>query len=125
MPEHKKPRRDDTGGPRPIQMPGTRTVARCAQCGALVQSLTDQPVIEPAALCPQCKAALHSCRQCAYFDPDARYECRQPIPQRIAKKTDPNTCAYYAMRVIVEKETTSGPRAMDARQAFENLFKKK
>ena len=69
---------------------------------------------------------LHSCKQCTYFDPSSRFECTQPIPERIPRKDQRNDCTFYSMRVMVEKETSTpaAQRPNDARQAFENLFKK-
>jgi predicted RNA-binding Zn-ribbon protein involved in translation (DUF1610 family) len=116
-----KPVKKDTFGPRAIQMPGTRTVSRCSQCGTLLQSLS-----EPVGQCPKCGFELHSCKQCSYFDTSSRFECTQPIPERIPRKDQLNNCAFYSIRVMVEKETST-PKALrpnDARQAFENLFKK-
>jgi predicted RNA-binding Zn-ribbon protein involved in translation (DUF1610 family) len=116
-----KPVKKDTFGPRPIQMPGTRTVSRCSQCGTVLQATT-----EPVGQCPKCGFELHSCKQCTYFDPSSRFECTQPIPEPIPRKDARNQCTYYSMRVRVEKETsTPSPlRADDARKAFESLFKK-
>lgn len=116
-----RPAKKDTFGPRPLQMPGTRTVSRCSQCGTLLQNFT-----EPAGQCSKCGFELHSCKQCTYFDPSSRFECTQPIPERIARKDARNECMFYSIRVMVEKETsTSSPvRPDDARRAFENLFKK-
>jgi hypothetical protein len=117
-----RPVKKDTFGPRPIQMPGTRTVSRCAQCGTLLQSIVDSE-----GRCPKCGFELHSCKQCTYFDPSVRFECMQPIAERIPRKDERNQCTFYSMRVMVEKETStpSSLRPTDARQAFENLFKKK
>jgi predicted RNA-binding Zn-ribbon protein involved in translation (DUF1610 family) len=114
-------RKDNTFGPRPLNMPGTRTVSRCSQCGTLLQSITD-----PVGQCPKCGFELHSCKQCEYFDPSSRFECNQPIPERISPKDKRNDCSFYSMRVALEKETSSKgmARPNDARQAFENLFKK-
>jgi hypothetical protein len=86
--------------------------------------LTD--TADPAAQCPKCGFALHSCRQCTYFDTSSRFECSQQIPERIARKDAPNECTFYSMRVRVEKETSTpiAAKPQDARQAFENLFKK-
>jgi hypothetical protein len=114
-----RPNRDNTYGPRPLNMPGTRTVSRCAQCGKVVNM-----VGELAAACT-CGFALHSCKQCAHFDPASRFECRQTILERVPKKDVVNTCGVFLLKTSVEKETTSsGNRANDARRAFENLFKK-
>jgi predicted RNA-binding Zn-ribbon protein involved in translation (DUF1610 family) len=114
------PKRDNTFGPRPLQMAATRTVSRCAQCGTVLQAFT-----EPVGQCPKCGFELHSCKQCTNFDPASRFECTQPIPEQIPRKDTKNECKFYSMRVMVEKETSaSAARVDDARKAFENLFKK-
>lgn len=113
-----RPKRGEAIGPRTPTMPGKRSVARCAGCGTIL------PVgFDPRGQCPRCGFELHSCKQCAHFDTSARFECTQPILARIAKKDARNDCSFYAPRVTVERETsTSTP--LDARAAFENLFKK-
>jgi hypothetical protein len=113
-------KRDNTFGPRPVNMPGTREVSRCTQCGTVLQGLP------PGGLCPKCGFELHSCKQCNYFDPGKRFECMQSVPKRIEKKDARNDCTFYEMRVSREKETSTPAmqRPNDARQAFENLFKK-
>ena len=115
-------KKDDTFGPRKLQMPGTHRVSRCAQCGAVL------PATDELQACPKCGIALHSCRQCTYFDTSKRFECMQPIAERIARKDEKNNCNFFSISVRLEKETsTPAPPASkpsDARQAFENLFKK-
>ncbi|HVO59304.1 MAG TPA: hypothetical protein VMT53_00135 [Terriglobales bacterium] len=114
------PKRDNAFGPRPLQMAATRTVSRCAQCGTVLQAIT-----EPVGQCPKCGFELHSCKQCTYFDPTSRFECTETIAERIPRKDARNDCKCYSIRVMVEKETsTSAARVNDARKAFENLFKK-
>jgi hypothetical protein len=121
MGDNKPARKDDTFGPRAIQMPARREVSRCSQCGTVLQGLAD-----PTGNCPKCGFELHSCKQCTYFDPSSRFECMQPIPERISPKDTRNKCTFYAIRVMVEKETSTpvAAKPSDARQAFENLFKK-
>ncbi|HVI07618.1 MAG TPA: hypothetical protein VND65_04930 [Candidatus Binatia bacterium] len=113
-------RRDYSMGPKPVNMPATRAVSRCANCGTVLQE------IPPTGQCPKCTFELHSCKQCMYFDPGSRFECMQPIKERIAKKDVRNECASYEIRVTREKETSTPTnlKPSDARQAFENLFKK-
>ncbi len=111
-------KRPETFGPRTPNMPGRRSVARCAGCGAVLPAGLD-----PQGKCPRCGFELHSCKQCAHFDSSSRFECTQPIPQRIPRKDARNNCTFYAIRTTVERETSTS-RPMDARQAFENLFKK-
>ncbi|HEY6763378.1 MAG TPA: hypothetical protein VI386_01290 [Candidatus Sulfotelmatobacter sp.] len=119
-PEAVKAKKDNMFGPRPVNLPGTRAVSRCTQCGTVLQG------IPPTGQCPKCGFELHSCKQCAYFDPGSRYECMQPIPIRIPRKDARNECHLYEIRVTREKETSTpvAVRPNDARQAFENLFKK-
>ncbi len=115
-----RPSRDNTFGPRPLNMPGTRTVSRCAQCGTVLTMIT-----EPLGQCSKCGFELHSCKQCVHFDPASRFECRQPVPERIVRKDARNQCTLFSIRTTVERETSSGGmRTDDARKAFENLFKK-
>jgi hypothetical protein len=114
------PKWDHALGPRPVNLPGTRAVSRCAQCGVVLQAMP------PEGKCPKCGFELHSCKQCTYFDPGSRFECMQPVKERVAKKDARNECPSYEMRVTREKETSTPAslRPADARQAFENLFKK-
>lgn len=120
----RSPRKDkDTFGPRPLNMPGTHEVSRCAQCGTLLTMLS-----EPLGQCPKCGFELHSCKQCTYFDPSRRFECMQPVPERVTKKDARNECKFYAISVRLEKQTSTGPAASgskpnDARKAFDDLFK--
>jgi hypothetical protein len=62
----------------------------------------------------------------------------KPVPERIPRKDQVNDCTFYEFRTTIEKDTApSAPqtapvpaldrpvsRPLDARQAFENLFKK-
>jgi len=113
-------KKDTTFGPRPVNLPGTRAVSRCTQCGTVLQGMT------ASGQCPKCGFELHSCKQCTYFDPGSRFECMQPVKIRIAKKDARNDCELFEIRVTREKETSTPAslRPNDARAAFENLFKK-
>ena len=114
------PKKQDTFGPRAIQMAATRNVSRCSQCGTVLQMLS-----EPLGQCAKCGFDLHSCKQCTYFDPSSRFECAQPVAVRLPRKDVRNDCTLYAIRVMFEKETSSSSaRVGDARKAFDDLFKK-
>jgi hypothetical protein len=108
----------DIEGPRSPRMMPFGEMVKCAACGAKVS-----PNINLDSSCSKCSADLHTCRQCTYFDPSARFECRKSIPARIVSKHARNTCELFAPRTVVERETSSGAPT-DARQAFANLFKK-
>lgn len=114
---HQSPRSGETR--RPSVLP-TRTVVRCADCGTQLP-----PLSETMAQCPTCKVALHACQQCAHFAPGRRFECTQPIPERIADKRARNDCPFFAPRVTVERETSTASKDLDAaRRALHDLFKK-
>src|SRR6266403_2286374 len=129
------PRGADQFGPRTPRMVGTVTRARCANCGAVLT-----PGFDLNGTCPKCQAELHCCKQCRFFDSGAQFECTQPIQERISPKDAKNSCTFYEFRMTIEKDTAptsytqpnapgsappnGPPRHTDARQAFENLFKK-
>ncbi|MEE8161874.1 MAG: hypothetical protein V3T61_09580 [Acidobacteriota bacterium] len=110
-------------GPRAPRMPGFHKVVRCAMCGVQLPASFDE--ITHSSQCPKCGTALHSCKLCVYFDPASRFECSQPIPERIAPKDSRNSCEFFDARTTIEKITSSETqRPSDSRDAFEDLFKK-
>lgn len=130
-PSEPKPRHEQMG-PRTPRMVGTVTRARCSNCGAILA-----PGFDPSGQCPKCKFELHCCKQCVHFDTGAQFECTQRIPERIPRKDAKNNCTFFEFRMTVEKDTSpvtypatpaaappSNGRPSDARQAFEDLFKK-
>ncbi len=108
----------DREGPRSPKMMAFGEKVKCAACGAIVQG---QVAFDSS--CPKCKADLHTCRMCTFFDPGSRFECRKPLTARIVNKGGRNNCELFAARTVVERETSSG-KPTDARQAFANRFKK-
>ena len=130
MDNDREPQRPKPQGPRPQSKPAEREGPRspnmmafgesvkCASCGAKVAGS-----ISGDTSCPNCRAELHTCRQCNYFDPGARFECGKPVTARIVNKNARNTCELFATRIVIEKQTSSGAPT-DARAAFAKLFKK-
>ena len=108
----------DRDGPRSPRMMAFGEKVKCAACAAKIS-----PNVSIDSSCPKCNADLHTCRQCTYFDPSARFECRKTITARIVNKNARNTCELFEARTVIERETSSGAPT-DARQAFANLFKK-
>jgi hypothetical protein len=117
-PQPKTGPRPEQFGPKTPAMPGKREVLRCASCALILPA-----GIDLQGRCPKCGFELHSCKQCSFFDTAARFECTQPITARIPKKDVQNHCNFFSPRTTVERETSSS-RPLDARQAFENLFRK-
>lgn len=121
--EREKPRpsapRDPSAGPRGrgFGRP-TATVFRCAVCGH-PQSAAE---IGVESQCQKCRADLHTCTHCTFFDTSVPKECRHPEAEYVASKAKRNLCEYFKPRLAQElegdRETPSNPRA-----AFDALFK--
>jgi hypothetical protein len=98
----------------------SKPTSRCAECGGVLPITADS-----LAQCPHCRAELHACRHCAHFDPARRFECAQPIVERVADKRARNECTAFSLMVTVERDTSGGAvRPDDAKRSFGNLFKK-
>ena len=116
-PRRPEPPRPDA--PRGGGMLARHTVSRCGACGAVLPIAT-------ASLerCPHCQAAIHACRQCTHFGPGRRFECAQPIPERLTDKNARNDCALFSLRVTVERDASpDSTRPGDIRRGFDDLFK--
>ena len=127
----------DVTGPRLPRLVQSVTASRCFNCSATLPADTDF-----RGTCPKCGAALHCCKQCAYFEPSTRFQCLKPVPARIAPKDQANECPLFKARVTVARDAAGAPAspgsqpvvnplaapvprdASDARAAFDNLFKK-
>jgi predicted RNA-binding Zn-ribbon protein involved in translation (DUF1610 family) len=111
-----RPRQGSSEGPRSPKMMAFGTKVKCANCGATVETSVNLP-------CPKCNAALHSCRNAHSSIQALASNVRSPSRPRIVNKQAQNTCELFEARTVVERETSSsGP--MDARKAFDKLFKK-
>jgi hypothetical protein len=111
--------RSDVRGPK---MPAFREVTRCNLCGTQIRIEVNG--INVGDQCPQCGSDLHTCKNCVSFDPGARFQCRKPVTERIAKKDIRNECEVFEPRKTIERETSSAaPEAKDPRSAFDKLFK--
>lgn len=118
-PQGQQSKPPDREGPRSPKMMAFGESVKCANCGVQAPN-----TINFDTTCSKCKAELHSCRQCTYFDPSAHFECsNKKIAKRIVNKNANNTCELFAPRSVVERQTSSGAPT-DARAAFAKLFKK-
>ena len=126
--ERPPPRRtDERGRPTVEGAPrgrgvGTPTAVafKCARCGNEISDLQ----VEPETSCPSCDKPLHTCTNCAFFDSSARFECRKPIERRIESKAKANRCTLYQPKQVRDLRAAKPEAAMDARSAFDALFKK-
>jgi hypothetical protein len=125
----------DVTGPRLPRMVQAVAAARCYNCAAMLPPGTDF-----SGQCPKCHAALHCCKQCAYFEPSTRFQCLKPVPVRISPKDAANNCELFKPRVTVARDSVAAPPVVspgalphqiaeprspsDARAAFDSLFRK-
>jgi hypothetical protein len=96
-------------------MPATYTCWKCAT------TLTE--IFLPLARlaeCPSCRAQLHVCRMCGFFDPAAAQQCREPVADAVADKQRANFCGYFQL-VAQPRPLTSG-QADASRQQLDALF---
>ncbi|HTO13259.1 MAG TPA: hypothetical protein VMQ51_16905 [Candidatus Binatia bacterium] len=119
-PDRREPPRPPTAGGGTFGILKSKPTSRCAGCGGVLPITADS-----LAQCPHCRAELRACRQCAHFDPARRFECTQPIVERVADKRARNECTAFSLMVTVERDTSGGAvRPDDAKRAFGSLFKK-
>ena len=91
---------------------------KCFECGTIA-TFTDRVGIREE--CQKCRADLHVCKTCKFYDKAAYNECREPQADVILEKTRANRCDYYQPSVGGD----SGPKKDDLLSAAEALFKKK
>lgn len=47
------------------------------------------------AECPACRADLHVCCLCAFYDPHVSNSCREPVADAVKDKDRSNFCGYF------------------------------
>jgi hypothetical protein len=125
--ERERKRRDDRrdrGEARKVRHAMQRdasVVLRCADCGH--QTAAEVLVVFDTK-CERCGSALRNCRNCRFFDTQARFECRKPVPKRIPSKTSANECEFYEARAVLDATGKRAKAPTDPRDAFDSLFKK-
>jgi hypothetical protein len=67
----------------------------CWKCGT---PLSDQPLpLGRTAECAKCRADLHVCRMCEYFDPRVALSCRETVADEVKVKERANFCGYFTV----------------------------
>ncbi|MEM7246604.1 MAG: hypothetical protein AAF533_14730 [Acidobacteriota bacterium] len=139
--EHRDP---DLPGGRLSEKQRVLRQLRCHHCGELLplslDSRGDPLPIRPSETCSKCDAAVHSCRNCTHFDPDAAFECRRKVVKQSWSKAAGNDCEEFEPKVTAEmtrdenkqeariipglgSTPASDGTSKGGRQAFDDLFK--
>ena len=101
----------------------TILVTRCAKCGHQIPTSQLLEAPESEMNCSKCGTSLRSCRHCKHFDPDARFECREPVEVGITTKWAVNDCSRFKPVQALDATGRRANTTEDARSAFHNLFK--
>ncbi len=71
--------------------------------------------------CPYCKADLHICLNCRFYDPGAYNECRESSAEPVKDKSKNNYCEYFE-----PDQNTKTPNSSERERALKaarDLFK--
>lgn len=90
----------------------------CWKCGgALVDVLLP---LARLAECPSCRAQLHVCRMCVFFDPAAVQQCREPVADAVTDKLRANFCGYF--QINPRAFAAPSDKAAASRSQLDSLF---
>ncbi|MEX1993969.1 MAG: hypothetical protein WD929_04845 [Steroidobacteraceae bacterium] len=65
----------------------------CWKCGVALESFT--PPFSRTDACHACRAELHVCRMCRFYDTSKAKFCAEPIADEVQDKTRANFCGYF------------------------------
>ena len=65
----------------------------CWKCGNTLADLS-LPLLRTEE-CRACRAELHVCRMCRFFDTGKAKSCAEPIADEVQDKTRSNFCGYF------------------------------
>jgi hypothetical protein len=70
--------------------------------------------------CPQCRAPLHACRNCAAYDEAMRHGCREPNAEPPRDKDAANFCDFFVMKhgPMADREEDQSAKARSALAAL-------
>lgn len=68
---------------------------RCRSCDAEI-GLASGDRVGYRDACHGCGGDLHTCLQCAFHDPGAHNECREPNAERVSDRERANRCDYFS-----------------------------
>jgi len=91
----------------------------CWKCGA---PLNDMPLpLSRLAECPKCRAYLHACRLCQFYDPGLTGKCREERAETVRDPETANFCDWFRPRPHAHRPDAAG-RAQAAKSRLDGLF---
>jgi hypothetical protein len=92
----------------------------CHRCGKEVNA-ADR--VSRTATCSHCGSSLHSCLNCAFYDPHAHNKCREPQSEYVSDREKANFCDFFTFRES-ELDKKTKDKVAEAKKTWEELFKK-
>ena len=68
----------------------------CWKCGAAIGHLPFP--LGRMSKCEQCKADLHVCKLCKYYDKTKANQCQEPVADAVNDKQRSNFCGYFVAK---------------------------
>jgi hypothetical protein len=91
----------------------------CWKCGTPVRQ---EPLpLQRLAECRRCRAELHVCRMCEFYDTAVARFCREPVAEEVHDKERANFCDYFVASPAAYVAPDSAP-AEQAQRDLERLF---
>jgi len=90
----------------------------CWKCGAPLADLS-LPLLRTEE-CRACRAELHVCRMCRFYDTSKAKSCGEPIADEVQDKQRANFCGYFL--VAGGRFQPRNGAADQAKAALESLF---
>ncbi len=90
----------------------------CWKCGAALAELL-LPLARLAE-CSACRAELHVCKSCVYYDTRVANHCCEPVAEPVSDKTRANFCGYFQFRADAWQPQAA--QVQSARAQLDSLF---
>jgi len=94
----------------------------CWYCGEII---ADPEPIGRSLRCTQCGKDLRSCKNCRFFLPGSRGDCKESSAEPQADKERANFCDWFSLdqKYRVKTGGQKDSKGDAAKTAFDNLFK--
>ncbi len=89
-------------------------------CQSCKKEISTDLFIGRQSSCPSCRADLHVCLNCSFYEPGAYNDCRESQAERVLDKDRANFCDYFRYR---EGPVAGDAKKDDARKKLDALFK--
>ncbi|HKX59812.1 MAG TPA: hypothetical protein VJN00_10610 [Steroidobacteraceae bacterium] len=73
-----------------------------------------------AEYCRGCRAEIHVCRMCRFYDLSKARQCAEPVAEPVQNKERANFCGYF--EPVAGRFKPTSPTADSARAALDALF---